>query len=37
MPLRFPVDYVVRGGTHSMVIHKPHEVAQALEQALERP
>jgi pimeloyl-ACP methyl ester carboxylesterase len=37
MPLRFPVDHVVRGGTHSMVIHKPHEVAQALAQALERP
>lgn len=33
-PLRFPAEYTIAGGSHSMVIYKADEVGQALRQAL---
>jgi len=35
-PLRFPVDHLVPGGNHSMVIHRAADVTQALRKVLEQ-
>ena len=34
LPLRFPVDHVVRGGSHVMMISRPNEIARLVQQEL---
>lgn len=36
VPIRFPVDHRIRGGGHSMVIHRPREVSNALRDVIFR-
>lgn len=36
IPIKFPVDYPVRGGAHIMVLNRPDEVARCIQAAIER-
>lgn len=35
LPLRFPVDHVVKGGSHVMVLTRPREIARIVQQAIQ--
>ena len=35
-PLRFPVDHVIHGGEHIMVLTRPHEVSRAIWESIEQ-